>query len=66
MAAKVLLLFSKSWWSNLSSEIRKVLIFCVEFRELSHLIPQKETSSPTFKMDIFSKFFGNFMSHIIR
>ena len=37
MAAKVLLLFSKSWWSNLSSEIRKVFSFCVKFPELSHL-----------------------------
>ena len=30
------------------------------------LTPQKETSSPIFKIAIFSKFFGNFMSHIIR
>ena len=30
------------------------------------LIPQNETSSPIFKTTIFSKFFGNFMSHIIR
>jgi hypothetical protein len=29
------------------------------------LTHQKETSSPIFKIAIFSKFFGNFMSHMI-
>ena len=30
------------------------------------LIPQKKTSCHVFKMSIFSKFFGDVMSHIIR
>ena len=54
---------------NIGENKKKSLLKMHLFRGISpkcFLTPQKETGCHIFKMDVLSKFFGDFMSHLIR